>query len=444
MFATLLLACNLLSYLILAKHLGQSHPATWFSLGWTALVLIHLATPLGLYPISLLTAFVIVVGVWSFGLGALSVKRTVLHPKFQPPISTTILTIWAIIVTAALVYGVHEFQVSITTAVGVQDFSSLDATKIRFAQTLGTVRGGGVGGLMFAMSPLVACLGLLGGMRVSRGWFALVPLAFWASAQSPGRTFTLGLMATMLPFYFYIRTTSRPMRLNKVKVTSIALGTLTAAFVYFNSIGQSLGKNQALHEYLGDTKIPDFLASPIVYQIGGMSALSKAQDTNFNPGEFGRNIFALIRIAAFLGFPVHVPDTITNYVLVPFPFNVYTGFGDVWSDFGTIGVAIAFFAMGALAAHAHRRALEGRLNWAWVSSMLMSVLASTPLTLRILYLDFVTVMTLGIVVFASITIGGRRAMGIPRKNPPDSTPARTQSQDLSDGATPRLTGLNPP
>jgi oligosaccharide repeat unit polymerase len=439
MIATLLLSGSVLSYLVLAHHLGRWHPCTWFSLAWTTLIVMHIVIPLGLYPINLLTTSIILVGLWSFGVGALAVRRPHSHRKVQTPISTTTMFAWAVAVTAALVYGVYWFQGRITAAVGVQDFSSLDPTKIRFAETLGGAQGGGIGGLMFSISPLVACLGLLGGLRRSRWWFMLVPVAFWASTHSPGRTFTLGLMAAMLPFYFYIRTTSGRRRLSRTKVIAIALATLTAGFIYFNAIGQALGKNEVLARSLGSTWIPDSLASPLVYQLGGMSALSKTLDTNHDPtaGEFGRSIFALLRFASSLGFPVHSPNTITDFVLIPIPFNVYTGFGDVWFDFGLAGVSIVFLALGALAAYAHARALEGGLNWAWASSMLLSVLASTSLTLRILYLDVVTQMALGLILFASITRAGRHAT---KKSisTPDSTAEESQPPEPDDHTAPKL------
>jgi oligosaccharide repeat unit polymerase len=303
-----------------------------------------------------------------------------------------------LVVTLALAYAVWQFRRVVTESLGAADFASLDPNLVLYATTYGGAESGGIGGVLFGIAPLLACLGVLGGTWIHKGFYVLVVLALLATTQSPGRTITITLTTAAISFYFYVRPKNLPTR-----ARAGALGTtiiaILAVLVYFNAVGRELGKTEELSRIVGPTWVPDFLISPLIYLLGGMSALSRAQETGIDPGEFGRSIYVPMEVADAIGLPVHVPEVISRYVDIPFSFNVFTAFGDVWFDFGFIGVFLFYSVLGWFLATAHRFARAGNLEWAWTSSMIIAVLATSAVSIRVFYVDTVMLIAAGWVVF---------------------------------------------
>lgn len=398
MNALLVIVTGLLCCHALVRRHGIAHPATLFVVMWILLAALHAINPLHFTPASFQASVTIALGVVAVTLGTLMSRPRGADPIKSRPNAITFAAV-ASILSLAVAYGVVSFRQTIAdTLGGVSDFDSLDQSRILYAVAYGGARGGGIDRLMFALAPLVACLGVLGGARLHKAWYMLIPLTLFATTQTPGRTLTFTLVCVAVSFYLYTRS-NRDKERSSAKAVCAAAAAVVVVILYFNAVGASLGKNQMLVQALGRTAVPDFLTAPLTYLLGGISALSQAQAAGVDPGEPGRSIFTVVKVGEMLGLPVQSPEVISRYVLMPVPINVFTGFGDVWFDFGYLGLFIYFVLVGSACAIAHRSAVRGSLRSAWVASMFVSVLATSAMSVRLFYVDTVALLAVGWIVF---------------------------------------------
>jgi hypothetical protein len=381
---------------------GVRHITTLWAAYWLVVAAIAIANPLHLTPITWKVAAIVVVGVASFAILPLSRHSIGVVERASVVTDPVKFTVVAIVTSFALLIGLRLFEARIASSAGAA-FGELDPSAVRYAQSIGTARGGGPGLLLLSLAPVVACLGVLGGKTLHRAWYTLVLLSLYVSTRQPGRTLTLGVIAAAIAFYLYVDA-SRPRKRRDARsgrVVILVLVTLIASVAYFQSVGNSLGKTKIVTSQLEKTWVPEGLAVPLVYEIGGLSALATVEKYDIDPavGNHGRSTYILARTEKAVGARSETPDTVAAFTNIPIPFNVYTAFGDVWFDYGPVGLIGLFVFFGALVSAADRRAATGSYAWMWSAALLISVAASTPISFRLFNVDTIAVLVAGAVVF---------------------------------------------
>jgi oligosaccharide repeat unit polymerase len=215
---------------------------------------------------------------------------------------------------------------------------------------------------MFSATPVLACWGLIGARVYSKVYLLATAGAVASTLVSPSRTTIVQLALTAALFGSYVwrapvRTTHRP-TLRKVvpALAAVALGAVLLS--YFTSTTAALGKDQGATNIYHGYGVPDHLISPVLYTVGGLSALTVAIDNGINPLERYGSVFSLIRVWRGVDPSVTAPNTIGRFVPIPGDFNVYTGFGQAYFDFGWLGAFLFPAFVAWVVVSAHRRALR--------------------------------------------------------------------------------------
>lgn len=393
-----------------------------FALGWTALVLRRRHR--GLHPAFLLA------GIWAVTFALLSVPSASigLDPPSWKAVALVLLGVGAFCIVPLLAPAASPRQTelkfrkdalalstlavfllflagymvmarTIASAAGA-DFGQLTLTEIRYYQTAEERSGGGALGLLYALAPLSASLLALSARLTSRLWYlGLAPVALLV-AQSPART--AGLTA-MLGAVLFI-TFTRPGIATRLSPRRVAWAILVAVLAvgYFVVVGSLLGKDRAASQLSTSSLVPLGLVTPELYLTGGVSALAYAQEYGLASTEWGRSIYAALRLGEAVGLPVSGPETLAEYVPIPVPFNVFTAFGDLWMDFGYPVTFLVCLICGYVAHRVYLRARGGSLVFAWLAALAGTWALSTPMTFRPFYLDSVFLAVAGSAVFAVV------------------------------------------
>lgn len=402
---TLLVLLGAIAYLVwfLRLKVGWAHPTTAMLVGWAVLLAAHALLPLGIIPAGDTSYAVIALGLSGWAIPAFWVPRppVVAGRNQTAPIESiqqSALLVGTAVIAAAVIVGMVAFRARITASVGAASFASLDAQEIRAAMT-GRARGGGPLSLLMAFAPLLAALGVIGTQRFSRWWFAAVLLALTVTVQSPARIATLTTVVVAIGVWFYLQNpvdrpspSRRPMLLAAI-TAAVSLG-------YFQTVNNVLGKTELLQRLAPDSSLPAAILSPAYYFTGGISALEAALRNDVDPtvGSAGRSIYVFPRFLSAFTPEVQPPETLAEFIRIPFPFNVYTAFGDMYFDFGVAGVLVLSLIAGWMVAKAHYHARRGSLSAIWLSALLLAVAASSAQAFRLFYLDMVAIGLGGVIV----------------------------------------------
>ena len=404
---TFFLVCFiLLSYLLFGSH-KHITPASIWTAGWLVLIILHAILPLGLTPLSDGAAVITGVGVTAFLIGYYFVKQPEVcsapSTRQAPDISHSRYAIGSGILCLLLLYGLLSFQAGISAKAGMA-YSSLDQVAIRRLQARGSDRSTGFGSIFIAIAPLVACWSIYGGLRIKKYWFSLLPFVFFVTLRSPSRTLTISVIMAGIVFYLYLRPREQQFT-NKLRLAFLLSSVGGTVLIYFQFVGNALHKTNLTSKGLTPSWIPNYLITPFIYELGGLSALSTTQIFGIDPvmGEQGRSVYIFYRFLAVFS-NIKTPDTVADFVPIPLPFNVYTGFGDVWFDFGSLGVGIVFAAVGFIVAVVHRKARTGDIKFVWLAATILSVISGTPLTLRLFNVDVVVMAIIGIIAFQVVIV----------------------------------------
>ena len=390
---------------------GWFHPATLCLSAWSAATGLLALLPLGVARLNGTAALVLLLGVFSLATGALigadlrppSAMRG--SPGRRPTLATVIPV--AAVVSLVLVLGLLRFRAQVTAATGAGSFGELSATQVRFATVYGEAAKGGIGSLMMSVAPVLAALGIMATALTRWSWL-LVGVALYATAQNPGRTFTLTVVATAAAFFAYLwpqRQVKLPWhgRPSRRRLVVMAALVIVGSGAYFQTVGNSLGKSDLAIPEGASPALPRSVVPAAVYAVGGMSALAVSTSTGTDPtvGEHGRSVYLLPRLAHVLDPETHAPDTVAKFVDIPVPFNVYTGFGDLYFDFGYTGVIGIGLLIGLLLGlvHARARAPGASPAWAFCSALGISLMVSMLISFRVLYLDSVVQLAVGALGF---------------------------------------------
>jgi oligosaccharide repeat unit polymerase len=235
--------------------------------------------------------------------------------------------------------------------------------------------------------------------RTRLGWL-LVVFAFLASAQTPARTAPIacGLMAVI--FWLYLkrpaggRGTTTSTRLARIAVVGVVV---LALFVYFRREGHTLNKDTLASNYPVQTRfLPSSLVVPYLYLEGGISAFAYARQIGYNPTTgtdqrgapfHGRTVFILPRAEKLVDPSVKVPQTVPPFVTMPLPSNIYTWAGDLYFDWGVLGVILGSFLVGAIMMWLTQRARSGRVADYWVLSAATVILLFQSIAFEWLWLS---------------------------------------------------------
>lgn len=369
---------------------------------WAAILSAAVINPLSLYPLTAESSRIISIGILATAIG------TVVFPvgpapgaptKTASPDHARLLTV-AVLLSFASVLAYVRFRAQISAAAG-GSFSDLSDSAIRSAQT-GAAKGGGIGSILVALYPILACVGAYGALRISRLYWFFPLLALSLSMQSPARLSTLSLVLQTGVFSAYVWLAQRALT-HRIRIRILAglVVTVAACMVIFNYVGSRLGKSQLLAQHVPETYIPDWALSLWVYFTGGPFAFSRAIE-NGNPFDTpGSSAYVPMRIAGLL-VDIPKPSSLASFERLPLPFNVFTGYGQMWLDFGTLGVIFLSATFGASCAMAHRSALRGRIPGAWASAVCCSLLFSMPQAFRLFYVDVVFQLVIGYLIFLFI------------------------------------------
>lgn len=349
--------------LVLARRHGFLTPLTISLALWAATLAISSMRLLPLVPLGGIAFAVIMVGLTGLALPGLVSKYTRRSPVRR--LSRDDVDWYRFMAVGALlaimvVIGVLRFRGQIELLSGAS-FQSLTVSQIRAVQSTKIGSGGGLGALMFSAAPLLACWGLIGARIYAKVYLVATAGAVASTLISPSRTTLIQLALTGAIFASYLwrsqmRTMGRP-ALTKVVPLLAAIGLGAILLSYFNSTSATLGKAQAATNIYHGYGLPDHLISPVLYTIGGLSALTVAINAGFDPLDRYGSIFSLIRVWRGVDPSVTAPDTVGRFVPIPGPFNVYTGFGQAYFDFGLVGAFLFPALVASVVVFAHRRAL---------------------------------------------------------------------------------------
>lgn len=401
--------------LLYAAHLkrmvGLGHPVTIFAAAWGVLILVGALNPLGARPIDPWVSVLLFIGVVAFTLP--------LHfpPSRRRPVASVVvkrnrLLISAMLTTAMVAISVVAFRARTSAYFGT-DFANLDPREVRVATTVGPLRGGGLVGLLGSLAPLAACLGLAGWFGFRRFyWLAFPVVALLLAMTSPARSGSLTVVVAAGVFTLYEMHSTRrtglgespPLRTRRSTQSRLTLALIVAAVLGLGtSVFVGLERDDPPVSGKGESAwpLPEALVSPSRYVLGGMSAFSHAIATGLDPvaGRHGRSVHILGRIASEIRADTKTANEFPDFVEVPFATNVFTWVGDIWFDFGLLGVVGLALLSGYLVLSAHNRATSGDPRWIWISSALAAVLAATPLAFTLFQLSFGFMTLVGVAVF---------------------------------------------
>lgn len=421
-----------LAFALRRKH-GNLHPAFLLAGIWAVafFVLSVVGSPMGLERPSPRAFALIMLGVGGFCAPALLARES--DPREMRPLPRkALLGAGTIVVFILVVVGYLTFSNEIEQAAG-RAFGELSYTEIRSFQISEDRSGVGVRGLLPSLAPLSLCLFVLAGRAISRIWYLGIAPVAYCVIQSPSRTSGLTALVAIVLFFAWShpRPSRRHLTRHQIAWFFAAMGLIGA---YFILVGSARDSRSVETSVLPAGWIPSPLVSPALYLVGGIPALSVVQTNWLGRVDFGRSVYAFLRLAQGVGLPVKAPEVIGEYVPIPFNFNVYTAFGDLWLDFGMLGTILVFTILGVAAHGAYVRARRGSLSFAWLSTLAGTWVLSTPLSFRVFYLDSLFLACAGVLIFVAIqgcnTLArDRRAVSVvassfrPRESPPGSRSA---------------------
>lgn len=426
----------------LAVYRDRRSPLAWSLCMWAVILLLFVLRPVQFHAMNWTTVTAISLGLAGLALPTLLPNRD--HGPTDQGVRAQAFRRYVIVagvLLVLLIVGVLAFRITIANAVG-HPYESLTPTQIRAAQN-GAARGGGLLVLLGSLAPVVSCVGIYGAYRFSRWWWALSAVAFLLIVQNPARTGLLSLLVISVIFWLYARRalskTDVPPGPRKFPIIPVALA-VAAGLVYFIVAGALLSKNGTANAY--SNWLPGWMVTPTIYFLGGVAAFSAATSTGFDPYHWGTSIYTPLRLLSGVIHSIHAPDTIAKRVHAPMSFNDYTGFGQIYFDFGLTGVFVLCAILGAIAIIAHRRAEAGRMEWAWVASATAALLLSLPQGFRLMNLDVLFYLTVGVVAFLVIRWPGRRWMFWLHRRTRSILPVRTVGPDrLVEGGVVELGAL---
>jgi hypothetical protein len=383
-----------------------SHPLALYFALWSACFAIIAINPFGFTPLDAESGTLFCVGLGAVVVGSILARgsrATGGASQMVGAYSYRTLFALAVVLAGVVAYGLFAERAAITAAAGTA-FDSLSPSHIRFVTVYGGAGHIGLGAIAFECAPLLAGVGIAIARRSALGWI-VTALALLATTLTPARMFTVTTAVIAMVFWLYLRGNDAPSR-RKFRHRSVTLLAVTIAglgsILYFVHSGDETRKNHLITAQVAQNPIPSQLTPLAVYFSAGPQALTRALVVRDNPaeGERYRSVWLLPRLMAIVDEHVHVPNTIPGFVGIPLQFNLYTWVGDVWFDFGWLGVLVVGVLLGWIVEKVHRRArARTSLTRAWTAAVVVSLFFWTIMALRFFWLETTLWIALGALVF---------------------------------------------
>lgn len=386
-----------------------SHPLTVYFALWAACFATVAINPFGFTPLDAKSGTLLCVALGAVAVGSIVAggsRPRIGTSQFVSAYSYRALFALAVILGGIVAYGLFAERAAIAAAAGTA-FDSLSPSRIRFVTVYGGAAHIGLGAVAFECAPLLAGVGIVIARRSALGWL-VTALALLATTLTPARTFTVTTAVIAMVFWLYLRDgdSSSRRRLRHRSVTLLVVTTaVIGSILYFYQSGNETRKNELLTAQVAQTPIPPQLTPLAVYFSAGPQALTRALVVRDNPaeGERYRSVWLLTRVMASVDEHVHVPNTVAGFVRIPLEFNTYTWVGDVWFDFGWLGVLVVGVLLGWLVETVHRRArARTSLTRAWTAAVVVSLFFWTIIEFRFLWLETTLWLGVGALVFSLV------------------------------------------
>jgi hypothetical protein len=421
---------------------GFLHPLTVTVLLWLSISLLFAAHPADLVPPATRVVVAILLALGALAAGPLLLGRSPrpgsVPARAEEPRPTVALRLHVgrlvlvtLVVLAAVGWGVLQYRSAVSAALG-RPFGQVDAKLIRWAELYGDLTLSGKAGVALALAPLLAGLGVIGGLCHRWWWYLLLPAALAATMQSPSRTATLTVVVTSVFFFVLLsRTPGLPRRRRRVAPSrwrTVAVFSLAGGLglAYFGFTGQQLDKADLTPGLRVAGWLPDVLVQPMLYQLGSVSAfsatLAEPSGGNGPYGAFGRSIYGVVKALQMAGVHLPTPEPYASYVEIPVPFNTYTAVGDAYFDMGLAGVLVLFLVTGLVLHALTIWPRPGHPGSTWALSLLTAVLVATPIHMRLLDGDILIPAALGCAMVSFVLRPARTAA-------PETTDARTEDDE---------------
>jgi oligosaccharide repeat unit polymerase len=390
------------------------HPLPAYFALWSLVALLLVWNPVHLTPITSKAVELILEGLAAVAAGGLvtfywprpstagppAVRFAPDAPQLRESSSIRLLVVTAVALLIVLA-GTYLVRGSIAATAG-QSYSNLTPSQIRQLATTSGASNAGLASLAYLNAPIVAALGIVIARRKALGRLAqplgclVVALAVGATVLTPDRTFTITTAVISLLFWLY----SRPVaaRRQSGRATLAIVLVAVASVSYFLYEGGKLQQNSLLTTSIPNASIPSVLVPSFVYITAGPPSLSVAMAEHLNPayGEPLHSLWLLARVAHLVDKSVRIPNTVASYVPIPFDFNTYTWIGDVFFDFGALGVVVLGFASGLLVCLAYAWATLRRTPAAqFTSAVLAALLFFSIINFRFFWLECPAWLVLG-------------------------------------------------
>jgi hypothetical protein len=307
------------------------------------------------------------------------------------------------VASVGLGVGVVAFRNSIDAAAGGIGFGQLTAEQVRYFEGYPAALHPGIGTALYTLAPLVAAGGVILGCHRRFGYL-FTAYAIVLAAQNPGRTLAFDTVLSALLCWIYykqFRTATRSGVRHAWRTVVVVVVTLVCLGSYFQHEAHLLNKSLP-GQILPGTKVPAALISITIYLTGSPEALSTALDENVNPteGEHGRTVWIVPRILGLFDRGVTAPNTVAQAVPIPYEYNVYTWAGDLWFDFGWLGVVLAGLLLGFVTIVVDDRARRRRSGlWSWLGAAWGVTLLSGIICFEVFWMSLALWVVAGLLVF---------------------------------------------
>lgn len=386
----------------------------WFFVVWAVIFALRATLPIGQVPTSGGAAAVLAVGLggvlagllagspWLLGRSAGSaVPDLVEHVRPHRADETRRLLVAGGVVLLAVLVGLVTYRSTIESRAG-SEFDALTRQQVLYYQIYDS-SGSSPAVLLLSLASVLAAIGVVLGRRHPAGYLVTVA-AFACSVQDPSRTATISAVGMALIVYLALRP-GRSGGAISWRVPVLIAAIAAVAVVYFNIEAKALDKT--VDTPVGLPPSLSFLADPLVYATGSPSALSVAMTL---PGSVPpdtdplRSVWLLPRLASVVDPAVVVPNPVAGFVDMPQSYNTFTMFGDLYFDFGLVGVALGSVLLGLLAGLARSKVVARREPVvAWVSAVLTVILFAGTTGYHLFWLDTATWLVAGVLVFGWAT-----------------------------------------
>lgn len=366
------------------------HPLPAYFALWSLIALLLVLNPVHLVPVTHAVVVLILEGLGALFIGGWLAGLETLQPDQAHSLagisSRRVVPVTAIALLV-LIAGTYLVRGSIAAVAG-QPYSNLTPTQIRALTVNSGASNAGLASIAYLTAPIVAALGILITKRTALGWL-VVAAAIGVTGLTPDRTFTVTTAVIAFMFWLYSRT-DQPARPRRVRMLVVAALFAIACVAYFLYEGGQLKQNSLITTQVPNAAIPAVLVPSVVYITAGPPSLSAALSEHLDPA-FGapwHSLWLLPRVAHLVDTSVVVPSTHASFVPIPFDFNTYTWIGDLYFDFGTLGVIIAGLVTGFVVSRVYRwAASHGTYEARFAAAVLATLLVFSVINYRFFWLE---------------------------------------------------------